>query len=187
MGCASRDLQLGSSFDRAVRLADGRDLHLRWIRSSDAALIREGYERLSPESRYARFFTLVPALPDGFIRSLTEVDGYNHAALIALSRPSAAGAVPERGFGIARFVRDEREHTSAELAVTVTDDAQGLGLGHQLASTLATAARERCVETFTMTVLWSNERVRSILNRLGAKSRGMHGGVVEYVIATASV
>jgi ribosomal protein S18 acetylase RimI-like enzyme len=187
MGCASRELRLGSSFERAIHLADGRDVHLRWIRSSDAPLIREGYARLSQQSRYTRFFTLMPALSDSFVRYLTEVDGFNHAALVALSGPSEAAAIPERGFGVARFIRDERDHTSAELAITVADDTQGHGLGHLLASTLATAARERCVETFTMSVLWSNDRVRSMLNRLGAKSGKIQGGIVDYSIATASL
>jgi ribosomal protein S18 acetylase RimI-like enzyme len=88
----------------------------------------------------------------------------------------------ERGFGVARFIRDQNDDKSVELAVTVTDDVQGHGLGHQLVWTLAAAARERCIETFTMSVLSSNARVRSLLRRIGAESRGRDGDVVEYAV-----
>jgi GNAT superfamily N-acetyltransferase len=186
MSCASRHLELDSTFEGQVRLADSRQLCLRWIRSTDATLLQDGFARLSPESRLMRFFSPIPELPERFIRYLIDVDGYNHAALIAASPPNEVSDGSERG-GIARFIRNQSDERSAELAVTVTDDVQGQGLGHQLIWTLAAAAHERCIETFTVSVLWSNVRVRRLLRQLGADVRGREGDVIEYAVAISSI
>lgn len=177
--------RLDASFEQFVTLADGRELRVRWIRPADAALIREGFTRLSLESRFMRFFRPLRELPDNVLRYLTEVDGVNHAAIIATSGPD--GAINgERGFGVARFVRSVKDPTSAELAITVTDDAQGLGLGRALLRALARAARERSVETFEMSVLSRNARVRRLLHRAGARRRGGDWEVSEYLLETSA-
>jgi GNAT superfamily N-acetyltransferase len=186
MTCSSRDLRLGPSFERRVPLDDGHDLCLRWIRPSDAALLREGFSRLSPESRRMRFFGALSELPDPMLHYLTEVDGCDHAALIAVSPADERAGVPERGFGVARFVRSKTDATSAELAIVVTDDVQGHGLGDQLIAALAAGALERGIETFTVSVLWNNARVRTALRRLHAQARGSGGSsTVEYAMPTS--
>src|SRR5689334_9868774 len=122
------------SFDRIARLSDGRRVHLRWIRPEDASLLRDGFARLSDASRRNRFFVALKALPDDVVRYFTEVDGVDHAALIALSVPENGGA--EKGLGVARFVRLKDRPTAAEVAVSVVDECQKLGLGSLLLGTL---------------------------------------------------
>jgi ribosomal protein S18 acetylase RimI-like enzyme len=186
MTSAERDLRFGPSFERDVRLANGKSVHLRWIRPADAALLREGFARLSEESRRLRFFVPMRELPSSLVRYLTEVDGFDHAALVAVSPPDA-GSAPERGFGVARFVRDKQDSTRAEFAIVVTDDMQGVGLGEALTKSLAAAALERGIETFTMSVLYSNMRVRSMLQRAGAHAHGSVGDNIEYGMPTAAL
>src|SRR5512140_526068 len=99
-----------------------RTLRIRPIRPSDAALLRDGFTRLSPESRRARFFAPLRELSDELVRRMTDVDGRDHAALVATSRDG------ERGFGVARYVRSKDDPSRAEIAVTVVDDVQGRGL-----------------------------------------------------------
>lgn len=129
----------------------------------------DGFERLSETSRRNRFFVALKELPDSVVQYFTEVDGVDHAALVALSVPENAQEA-ERGLGVARFVRLKDDPTAAELAVTVVDDVQRLGLGTLLVGTLAAAARERAVESFTANVLWSNTNVRRWLLGLGAEA-----------------
>jgi GNAT superfamily N-acetyltransferase len=71
--------------------------------------------------------------------------------------------------------------------VTVTDDAQGRGLGRRLFEALSCVARNRGVETFEMSVHWSNSRVHGFLGRLGATPRRRDGEVVEYTLGTAAL
>jgi GNAT superfamily N-acetyltransferase len=180
-------LCLGPSFEQVVRLGDGRNVRLRWIRPSDGDLLREGFARLSMESRVMRFFAPVHTLSDERVRYLTEVDGIDHAALLAVSPADKRPGARERGHGIARFVRCRNDPRSAEVAITVLDDSQGRGLGRRLVETLALAARERGIETFEMSVLESNSLVRSFLRRLHAEYRGRDGEVLEYGVPTAAI
>jgi ribosomal protein S18 acetylase RimI-like enzyme len=184
---SSDGLCLGASFDRAVRLEDGNDVRLRFIRPADADILRDGFTRLSMESRLMRFFAPLHTLSDEAVRYLTEVDGTNHAAIVAISPAGANAGAHERGYGVARFIRSASDPSRAEMAVAVTDDAQGRGLGRRLVQMLAVAARERGIETFEMSVLWSNMRVRNYLRRLQAEHLRRDGDVLEYSLPTAAV
>jgi GNAT superfamily N-acetyltransferase len=176
---------LGPSFHAEVRLRDDRPVQLRFIRPSDAACLREGFGRLSQESRTMRFFLPIRELPEDTVRRLTHVDGHDHVAVVASSVASAEAA--KRGLGVARFVRSKEIWTSAEAAVTVMDEAQGLGLGKQLLSTLAAAALEHGVLTFTMAVLVGNVRARAMLRGLHAPCVRRGGDLLEYSMWTAAV
>jgi GNAT superfamily N-acetyltransferase len=130
-----------------------------------------------------RFFAPLHTLSEDAARYLSHVDGVDHVALIAVSgsgKGPAAG--PERAFGVARYIRSAADPRSAELAVTVTDDAQGYGLGHCLLETLAVAARERGVQIFQASVLYGNLRVHALLQRFGAVHRRRDGEVQEYTV-----
>jgi GNAT superfamily N-acetyltransferase len=178
---------LGASFEQAVRLEDGRGVRLRWIRRGDGDLLREGFTRLSMESRVLRFFAPLHTLSDERVRYLTNVDGIDHAALIAVSPSDKDRGAREKGYGVARFVRSARDPRSAEVAVVVTDDTQGRGLGRRLIETLAAAARERGIDTFDMSVLGRNWRVREFLRRRLAEYRRRDGEVLEYRLGTAVI
>lgn len=187
MRTTSSSFCLGASFEQAARLEDGREVQLRWIRPADADLLREGFTRLSMESRVMRFFAPLHALSDEMVDYLTKVDGIDHAALLAVSPWTKGRGARDVGCGVARFVRSKSEPRSAELAVTVLDETQGRGLGRRLVETLAFAARERGIETFEMSVLPGNSRVREFLRRLHAEFRGRDGDVLQYNVATAAI
>jgi GNAT superfamily N-acetyltransferase len=184
---SSPNLCLGDSFEHAVLLESGRNVRLRWIRPADADLLRDGFARLSMESRHLRFFAPLHTLSDDTVRYLTQVDGINHAALIAVSPSGKGSGAREEGYGVARFIRSASDPRSAEVAVTVTDDTQGQGLGRRLVEMLAVAARERGIETFEASVLGSNSRVREFLRRTDAEYRRRNGDVQEYIVATAAI
>jgi ribosomal protein S18 acetylase RimI-like enzyme len=178
---------LSASFEQPLRLEDGAGVRLRWIRPDDADLLREGFARLSMESRVMRFFAPLHTLSDGMVRYLTEVDGFDHAALLAVSPRGKHYGVRDKGHGVARFVRSTTDPRRAEVAVTVADDSQGRGLGRRLVETLAGAARERGIETFDMSVLVSNRRVRGFLRRIDAECRGRDGEVLDYSVPVAAI
>jgi GNAT superfamily N-acetyltransferase len=182
---SSLELHLDGSFDRIATLPGGHRVRLRWIRASDAGLLREGFDRLSEESRRMRFFVPLRRLPEDAVRYLTDVDGYDHAALVALSIPEPGA--PEHGLGVARFVRMKDDPTKAELALTVVDDCQRLGLGTLLLLTLGAAARERGIETFTMNLLSTNYKVRRLLLRLDADSWARDGDMATCAMSTSGL
>src|SRR5438132_691696 len=124
----------GRLFDEHFReeaaLADGTRVLLRLVRPDDAPLLKAGFDKLSPESRYRRFLSARTDLDEAALRYLTTPDGEDHFAIGALALPSG------EGLGTARFVRLEDEPRFADAAVTVVDQAQGKGLGKLLLARL---------------------------------------------------
>jgi GNAT superfamily N-acetyltransferase len=117
------------------RLRDGTEIDVRPIRADDKERLAAGFERLSPESRYRRFFSPAASLTPSQLRYLTEVDHHGHEALLALE------AGTDNGVGVARFVRTGGDPPVAEVAVAVVDDGQGRGVATTLLDDLAARAR----------------------------------------------
>ena len=146
---------------RETTLRSGDRVLIRPIRPSDKERLLEGFHRMSPESRYRRFFSPVNELGAGQLRYLTEVDHHMHEALAALD---ATGGEP---LGVARFIRTKDDPHVAEVAVAVVDEWQGRGLGTELLSELAARAREEGVEHFSAFVLQENRPMLELLEELG--------------------
>src|SRR5437660_3402126 len=68
-----------------VTLRDGVSIFIRPIDAGDKAALVQGFEKLSPESRYRRFFSPLSRLSERDLAYLTEVDHHDHEALIAHS------------------------------------------------------------------------------------------------------
>jgi GNAT superfamily N-acetyltransferase len=149
--------------ERAV-LRDGTPVRLRLLAPEDKALLRTGFERLSPESRYARFLAPKSTLTDEELRYLTEIDHEDHFALGAV-REDGDGAGEAVGLGIARFIRLE-DGLSAEAAIAVADEIQGCGLGRLLFVRLCAAAAERGLERFHCEVLGSNVEMAALIAKV---------------------
>jgi GNAT superfamily N-acetyltransferase len=146
------------------RLADGSLIRVRALRPDDRDKLRNGFARLSPESKYRRFFSAPATLSEATLDYLTQTDGRNHVAIGA--ELGDAGADTSYGIGIARFVRLPEDPTTAEAAVAVIDEMQHRGVGRLLLGELVRAAREREVTTFICHVLPENEPIRSLLQQL---------------------
>src|SRR2546427_10402982 len=65
-----------------VRLRDGSHVHIRPIRPDDAPRLQELYDRLSRDTAYQRFFTVMKCLPPDWARMLASVDYQRRLALI---------------------------------------------------------------------------------------------------------
>ena len=158
------------------RLADGTTVRLRLLRRADRAKLVAAFDRLSPDSRYRRFFTAMPRLPEKLLRRLLDTDGWNHVAIAA--ETVSADPSQAEGVGIARFIRLKDEPEVAEAAVTVVDHMQRRGLGKLLVSALAEAARERGITRFRAEVLRTNEAMLALLHELDETARPMVDGSV---------
>jgi len=110
-----------------ISARDGTQLYVRHVQPSDKEIIGKAWLQLSEESQRRRFLAPKPVLTQRDLRYLTEVDGHDHVALIAvrLDEPDRMG-----GRGALRAA-DGRSGT-AEVAVTVADYMQGRGVGKQL-------------------------------------------------------
>ncbi len=168
-------MQTGPDFREEHDLA-GVHVVLRHIQPSDAPEMRRAFLALSPETRYRRFFGAATDLDDAALAYLTNVDGKDHVAIVATTE--SLDLKTERGIGVARFVRSKKDPAVAEVAVTVVDDMQCIGLGTLLTKTLARAAHERGIERFRCEVLESNAIVVNALLEAGAHEVSREAGAL---------
>ena len=152
---------------KEITLDDGTRVTFRPIRPEDGPGLREAFTHLSSTSRQRRFFSGVSELSDDMINYLTHVDGKNHFAIVATLE--SHDLKDERGVGVARFIRLEKDPTVAETAVTVVDDMQKKGLGRELLRELSRQAVHRGIEKFRAEVLANNGPMRKLLDDVGAE------------------
>ena len=152
-----------------VLLADGGTARLRPIRPSDAGLLVAFYDRVSPESKYLRFFAPYPRLSRRDVKRFTEVDYVNRVALIL--------TLGDEMIGVGRW--DRLENDKAEIAFLVEDAHQGRGVAQLLLEHLAEAARERGITGFVAEVLPENRRMAQVFADAGYRVRkGVEDGVL---------
>ena len=156
-------------------LRDGSKVAIRQVRSTDAALLADGFARLSERSRQLRFLGVKNHLTVAELRYLTDVDHHDHEALGALSRDG-------RGVGVARFIRDTKDPESAEVAITIVDEWQGRGLGTKLLELLSDRARDEGVARFTAAVAADNIASSKMVRNAGGVLISSERAVHEYEI-----
>ena len=152
-----------------VLLADGGVAHLRPIRPSDADRLVAFYERVSPESKYLRFFVPYPRLSNRDVERFTEVDYVDRVAFIL--------TLGQNMIAVGRYERIEDDH--AEVSFLIEDAHQGRGIAQLLLEHLAQAARERGITRFVAEVLPENRRMAKVFADAGYRvSRGVEDGVL---------
>lgn len=72
-------------FDRTIALRDATLVHTRPIRADDAPRLMALYDRLSGDTRYHRFFSVVRRLPPDWARFFANVDYDSRLALVVES------------------------------------------------------------------------------------------------------
>jgi len=93
-----------------TQLPDGAVLSLRPIRPDDGPMLAEGFRRLSPESRFLRFFSPLDHLSAAQLRYFTDIDYVDHFAWVAtIATPND----PAMGVGVARYIRSPPSHSRA--------------------------------------------------------------------------
>ncbi len=160
-----------------VLLLDGGAARLRPIRPDDGELLVEFYSRVSPESKYLRFFAPYPTLSDRDVERFTHVDHHDRVAFVV--------TVAQRIIAVGRFDRiDEHE---AEVAFLVEDAHQGRGVAQLLLEHLAQAARERGIDAFVAEVMPDNVRMIHTFRDAGYRIvNGYEEGVLHLVFPIAA-
>src|SRR5262245_5775031 len=110
-GAAS--MRFTAHYNEEVVLEDGSAVTMRLVRPDDKERLREILSGLSPRSRRLRFFVARGEYFDWELRYLTELDGFDHVAIIALNG--------DESLGVARFVRLQPGGRVAEPAFDVVD------------------------------------------------------------------
>lgn len=161
----------------------GTRVRIRPIEPGDKEKLVTGLRQLSEESIRKRFLAAKPRFTSAELRYLTEVDGFNHIALVAVLEDR-----PDQLVAVARCVRMPDRSDTAEMAIVVGDPWQGQGLGRALATALADAALAVGIRRFAATMLGDNEAARRLMRTFARRLQEGHvsGGVREVLVELAA-
>ena len=73
-----------ASRPQAVKLRSGDVVLVRQMRPDDVPALARAYASLGEQSRYRRFFTAMPELPESVLTELTEIDHQDREVLVAV-------------------------------------------------------------------------------------------------------
>jgi GNAT superfamily N-acetyltransferase len=157
-----------------LRTRDGELLTVRPIEPADKAELERHLQHLGERSRYQRFLRPIRQLTERDLAYFTELDHRDHEGLIA--------ETPEGDpIGVARYIRLPDRPGVAEMAMAITDDWQGRGVGTALLRILAERARTADVRSFLGICLTENFDMQQLLRQLGPSSttKPLRDGTVE--------
>lgn len=170
-----------------MELRNGGRMRVRPIRSEDTAGLIAAYAALSHESKYYRFFSARPKMPQAMAERLTHIDHENHFAWLVFDADAEEPDADQEDFGVAaaRLIRDDvtdGEPCSAEAAVTVVDSYHHRGIGRFLIELLVCTAADVGVDVLRFEVLRENHKMRQLMSGTGASAHRIPGeaGVVEF-------
>ena len=141
---------------RFLKPKHGPTLLVRPLRHGDVGTVMAVFERLSEQSRRARFNGPKPRLSTAELEQLARVDSTRHVLVAYLEDDPQPVA-------LARLVRDGR---SAEIAFEVADEHHRLGIGSTLTAELLADARAAGITEITALVSSDNSAAVALLRRI---------------------
>ncbi len=165
---------------RQISFRDGTPGIVRPITPSDREAFVEGFELLSEESRFHRFFFTKKTLTEEEIARFENPDGINHLAygVAALEDDGR-----EKPIAVGHCFRQIDEPDLAEIAVVTADLWQGSGAGSELVRSLGAASLEIGINRWLAIVMADNFPMRRILDKYGTKLQesSAGSGVIEAI------
>jgi RimJ/RimL family protein N-acetyltransferase len=146
-------------------------MSFRQIHAGDQDALADLFARMSPESRWRRYFAPKPSLTGAELVYLTDIDHLTHEAVAAVDDDG-------RIIGVARYAQTSDPDT-VEIAVEVDDAQQRNGLGRALVTTVMLSASGRGYRRMVATILWENCPARTLFKSLGFRAFRSGEGVVE--------
>ncbi|MER7415663.1 GNAT family N-acetyltransferase [Micromonospora peucetia] len=161
-----------------VLLSDGTTVQLRPIRPADGPGIVAMHSRFSERTRYLRYFSPYPRIPDRDLQRFVNVDHRDREAFVVL--------VGDRIVAVGRYERLGPQAPEAEVAFVVEDAYQGRGIGSVLLEHLADAARRNEIANFVAEVLPANGAMLRVFSDFGYQvQRQFADGVVHLTFPIA--
>ncbi len=139
----------------------GEEVFFRPIKATDESMMQDFFYSLSDRSIYQRYFTPLRAMPHQTVQTMTTIDYEREMAIVGLVRSEGRECV----IAVGRYGLLGKDLDLAEMAFTVRDDWQNIGIGTFLLRYLADIGSQRGVRAFTAEILESNGPMLAILNR----------------------
>ena len=165
-------------YESKLQTVEGHGFFIRPIRPSDADLLINHFNSLSPRSVYMRFFSPMKKLSKDMLIKLTQIDYDREIALVAIM-----GTDKDRKIvGVCRII-DYTDGNQAEFAMAITDGLQGKGIGAALLRQCLKAAWDKGLKRVNGLVLAENTQMLKLAKKLGFSiNRAQEGTEYELII-----
>jgi len=160
---------------RRCRDASHGIFQLRCLTPADGHHVTDLLERLSPKSRYQRYFRLIGSLAPADVARFVAVSS-DHLAVGAFDGDLLIGA--------AQYFRLFGRPDHAEVALEVADSHHRRGVGARLVRELARLAAAEGITHFTATVLAENRPVLELMRHSGWHIATTPDGIYSDVVVT---
>jgi RimJ/RimL family protein N-acetyltransferase len=171
------------NFNISDTLKDGTPVTIRAVRPDDKEKINEAFHNLEPETVYTRYFRYKNRLSEDELKWATEMDFENDVALVVTIQENNKEIV----IGGSRYsVIASEPDTSrcGEIAFTVEEDYQGLGMASLLIRHMTDIARSSGVSAFVAEVLPQNKSMMIVFKHSGLPmKRTFEDGVFTLVLS----
>ena len=151
-------------------LPSGQTVTVRMIRSADAPLLVEMFQRLSKRSQRLRYHAYTADLPLEQAIVLADLDPARQVALVAVYRDDTG----EHIVAETRFARASAGASVAETTVVVRDDFKKLGLGTHIFKLLVSIAGSIGIEMLFGWVMSENSYMLGVFRRTNLPIRVEH-------------
>ncbi|MDP6849965.1 MAG: GNAT family N-acetyltransferase [Planctomycetota bacterium] len=149
-------------FERSLKLRNGEMLRLRPLRGTDEPMLREMFRRCSPITVHRRFLATVRSIGHASLREFMDIDYKTKYAQVAMIGKPGHGKM----VGLAQYSLNPG-NGKADVAFTVEDEWQHLGIGSALLQDLLLAAQENGIEGFTAYVQFENSPMLKVFHNCG--------------------
>lgn len=154
-----------------TRLSDGQKVLLREVTPGDRDRALAGFDKLSVESVYFRFWNDLLDLNESMLDRLTNADQINHIVWCALDPEDDENP----GFGAASLWRCEDDPSMAEVSFTVLDEYQSRGIGTLLLALMWRLGEKLGINMLRANVLMDNKRAIHWLIQIGGRAVEQRG------------
>jgi acetyltransferase len=144
------------------QLSNGVNICIRPIRPEDAEIEQDFIRRLSERSKYFRFMQSIQELTREMLVRFTQIDYDREMAFVVVTEDLD---LPNE-LGVGRYMINPDGY-SAEFAIVISDDCQGLGIGVKIMTTLINAARQKGLSQLEGEVLTVNKSMLALAKKLG--------------------
>ena len=170
-----------AELEQTVTMADGSQMSVRPIRSSDEDMIKGMFYSFSEQTKYLRYHGTLKALPHNKLQIFCNVDYDTEMALVVVR--GTAGH--EEVVGVGRYMTNPARR-AAEMAFVVRDDWQRKGVGSHLFKRLIEIGKQAGIREFNADVLPENSGMLKIFHRSGLNTETQTDeGVVRVTMAVS--